>query len=72
MEYPPLVVHPLQDGGRLMTILGEPVGVARSLHDVEDVLRRAGLNPDEIALDEPDLIEWRGGGPDAWGYEGRS
>ncbi|MCE4946656.1 MULTISPECIES: hypothetical protein [Streptomyces] len=66
MKYAPLIVHPLQEGGRLMTILGEPVGVARSLRDVEDVLRRAGLNPDEMTMDEPDLIEWRGGGPDVW------
>ncbi|MDF3290200.1 hypothetical protein [Streptomyces silvisoli] len=66
MQNAPLVVHPLQDAGRLMTILNEPVGVARSLRDVEDVLQRAGLNPDEIAMDDPDLIEWRGGGPDVW------
>ncbi len=50
-----------------MTILGEPVGVARSLRDVEDVFRRAGLNPDAMAVDDPDLVEWRGGGPDVWG-----
>jgi hypothetical protein len=66
MAHPPLVVHPVQNGGRLMTILGQPVGIATSLGDVEDVLRRAGLNPDEIAMDDPDLIEWRGGGPDVW------
>ncbi|WP_269856003.1 hypothetical protein [Streptomyces sp. RPT161] len=66
MEHPPLIVHPPQEDGRLMTILGEPVGVAKSLVDVEDLLRRAGINPDEIALDSPDLIEWRGGGPEVW------
>ncbi|MCQ4079150.1 hypothetical protein NGB36_00585 [Streptomyces sp. RB6PN25] len=67
MEYPPLVVHPPQHGGRLMTVMGEPVGVAKSVDDVEAVLRHAGLHLDEVALDDPGLIEWRGGGPDAWG-----
>ncbi|MDF2254825.1 hypothetical protein [Streptantibioticus ferralitis] len=67
MGYPTLVVHPPQDGGRLMTVLGEPVGVAKSPGDVEELLRRAGINPDDVALDDPDLIEWRGGGPEVWG-----
>ncbi|WP_308288782.1 hypothetical protein [Streptomyces humicola] len=47
--------------------MGEPVGVAKSVDDVEAVLRHAGLHLDEVALDDPGLIEWRGGGPDAWG-----
>ncbi|GAA1898164.1 hypothetical protein GCM10009753_29090 [Streptantibioticus ferralitis] len=50
-----------------MTVLGEPVGVAKSPGDVEELLRRAGINPDDVALDDPDLIEWRGGGPEVWG-----
>ncbi|MEV6735180.1 MULTISPECIES: hypothetical protein [unclassified Streptomyces] len=29
-------------------------------------LRRAGLDPDDVRLDDPLLIEWRGGGPAVW------
>ncbi|MFE2547406.1 hypothetical protein ACFXGI_02415 [Streptomyces sp. NPDC059355] len=28
--------------------------------------RRAGSDPDGIRLDDPLLIEWRGGGPAVW------
>ncbi len=42
------------------------MGIATSLTDVDEFLRRAGLDPDEVALDDPTLIEWRGGGPDVW------
>lgn len=51
-------------GGRVRAdgaILGRAYGVT----DLLEFLRRAGLNPDEVALDGP-LIEWRGGGPYAW------
>ncbi|MEU4730441.1 hypothetical protein [Streptomyces sp. NPDC023588] len=32
-------------------------------------LRRAGLDPGTVRLDDPLLIEWRGGGPAAWSPE---
>ncbi|CCB73378.1 MULTISPECIES: hypothetical protein [Streptomycetaceae] len=64
---PRVVVHPYSGGGRRVTIDGEPVGVAASPVDVVEFLRRAGLDPDDVALEDASLIEWRGGGPDVWG-----
>ncbi|GAA1877201.1 hypothetical protein GCM10009753_00240 [Streptantibioticus ferralitis] len=49
-----------------MTVQGEVVGQAYGLADVEEFLRRAGLDPDDVALDDPALIEWQEGGPDVW------
>ncbi|MEU9498218.1 hypothetical protein [Streptomyces sp. NPDC048196] len=34
--------------------------------DLLEFLRRAGLDPEEVRLDDAALIEWRGGGPDVW------
>ncbi|MEU1673396.1 hypothetical protein ABZ752_15365 [Streptomyces roseifaciens] len=34
--------------------------------DVIEFLRRAGLEEDLFAIDDPRLIEWRSGGPDDW------
>jgi hypothetical protein len=34
--------------------------------DLPEFLRRAGLDPDAVRLDDPELIERRGGGPDVW------
>lgn len=64
---PPIVVHPPSpSGGRRVTAHTEILGLAHSAQDVIEFLRRAGLNPSDIQLDDPALIEWRGGGPDAW------
>ncbi|MET8468842.1 hypothetical protein ABZY90_32285 [Streptomyces sp. NPDC006422] len=63
----PVVVHPVRgDDGRLVTLRGRRAGVARSLTDVVELLRLAGvaLDADEVATSP--LIEWRGGGPGAW------
>lgn len=66
-EEPPVVVHPLSpDGGRRVTIRGESVGTAFNLFDLLEFLRRAELPEADTAIDDPKLIEWRGGGPDAW------
>ncbi|MBT2389837.1 MULTISPECIES: hypothetical protein [Streptomyces] len=63
----PVVVHPLSpEGGRQVTIRGEPVGVAYHLLDLLEFLRRAGLPEADTSVDDPELIEWRGGGPDVW------
>lgn len=65
-EHPPVVVHPPSpSGGRRVTIRGEIVGLAHGLADLREFLRRAGA-PEDAALDDPELIEWRGGGPDVW------
>ncbi|MFF4827740.1 hypothetical protein [Streptomyces sp. NPDC001312] len=67
MDEPPVVVLPLSpDGGRRVTIRGEPVGTAYNLFDVMEFLRRAGLPDEDKAIDDPELIEWRGGGPYDW------
>ena len=63
---PPVVVHPPHGGTRLVTVRGERLGRARGTGDVLEFLRRAGLDPDDVALEDPALIAWRGGGPDTW------
>ena len=66
-ERPPVVVFPLaEDGGRQVTIDGEPVGTAYSLFEVLDLLHGAGLHAEDRAVDDPALIEWREGGPYDW------
>lgn len=63
----PIIVHPPSpSGGRRVRVNAEILGVAYSEADLREFLRRAGLDPDGIALDDPDLVEWRGGGPDVW------
>ncbi|WP_019359397.1 MULTISPECIES: hypothetical protein [Streptomyces] len=49
-----------------MTAHTESLGFAHRPEDVVEFLRRAGLDPAEIQLEDPNLIEWRGGGPDVW------
>lgn len=67
MDGAPVIVHPLSpDGGRRVTIRGEPVGTAYDLFDLLEFLRRAELPEADTAIDDPDLIEWRGGGPEVW------
>ncbi|MER5970105.1 MULTISPECIES: hypothetical protein [unclassified Streptomyces] len=63
---PPVVVHPWLDGARRVTIRGESVGKAHSLGDVVEFLRVAGLDEDTVRVDDPRLIDWRGGGPADW------
>ncbi|AVZ74295.1 hypothetical protein SLUN_21175 [Streptomyces lunaelactis] len=67
-EDAPVIVHPVSpDGGRRVTIRGEAVGVASNLFDLLEFLRRADLPEADTAIDDPELIEWRGGGPETWG-----
>ncbi|MET9395679.1 hypothetical protein ABZY20_35590 [Streptomyces sp. NPDC006624] len=64
---PPVIVQPpAPDGGRLVTIHGERMGVAYSLFDVLDLLHREGLPTADTAVDDSELIEWQGGGPYDW------
>ncbi|GGV84907.1 hypothetical protein GCM10010228_63490 [Streptomyces massasporeus] len=61
-----VVQPPATDGGRLVTIRGERMGVAYSLFDVLDLLHREGLPTADTAVDDTELIEWQGGGPYDW------
>ncbi|MEU5929316.1 hypothetical protein ABZ817_38325 [Streptomyces antimycoticus] len=64
-ERPPVVVHPPSPAdGRRVTIQGEVAGLAHAPADVSEFLRRAGT--EDARLDAPELIEWRGGGPEVW------
>jgi hypothetical protein len=65
-----IVVHPPEpSGGRRVTAdraEGDDLGFARGIADLVVILRRAGLDPDQVRLDDPVLIEWRGGRADVW------
>lgn len=65
MAAAPVVVYPpTSSGGRRVRADGEILGTAYGPADLVEFLRRAGIeDPD---LEEPGLIEWRGGGPDVW------
>ncbi|MET7853018.1 hypothetical protein AB0D78_26930 [Streptomyces avermitilis] len=64
-KYPHIVVHPpALDGSRRVTAGDAPLGIASHLDDVIEILRMADL--DRIEVEESDLIEWQGGGPDDW------
>lgn len=48
-------------------VRGEHAGTATNLADVRDFLRRTRLDDlGEIDLHTPELVEWRGGGPEIW------
>ncbi|WP_042421919.1 hypothetical protein [Streptacidiphilus anmyonensis] len=63
-----VVVHPVTDADehpfRRVDIVTAHVGVAHGLEDVLYLMRRAGLQDED--LDDPRLVEWHGGGPDVW------
>ncbi|MET8948283.1 hypothetical protein ABZX30_33315 [Streptomyces sp. NPDC004542] len=64
-RHPRIVVHsPALDGSRRVTEGEVTLGVASHLDDVAEILRLADL--DQIAVEESDLIDWQGGGPDDW------
>lgn len=63
-----IVNPPSPGGGRRVRVDGEILGLAYSLVDVAEFLRRAGLEGIEASdVAVSDLIEWRGGGPHEWG-----
>lgn len=62
----PVIVHAPGPAGRRVSIRGEHAGTATRLADLLEFLRRAGLDPDTLSLTDPDVIEWRGGGPGVW------
>lgn len=60
----PIVVHrPLTRGGRQVTVLEQPIGLAHNDRDLIEFLRQAGLPDGETVLDDPTQVEWRGAGP---------
>ncbi|MFG3276209.1 hypothetical protein [Streptomyces luteogriseus] len=62
-----IVFPPDEQGGRRVRSGSEILGLATSLADVVEFLRRAGLDEvDEAYVRRAQLIEWRGGGPDVW------
>lgn len=63
---PAVVVDAPLDGRRRVTIHGETVGSAVSEEELRQMLRRAGLTEPDASIDDPELVEWRGGGPDYW------
>ncbi|NSC22361.1 hypothetical protein FM076_14665 [Streptomyces albus subsp. chlorinus] len=53
MAAPPIVVYPPdEDGGRRVRARGAILGRAYSTTDLLEFLRRAGLDPDDITLDD--------------------
>ncbi|MFV0130998.1 hypothetical protein ACLGI4_25380 [Streptomyces sp. HMX112] len=63
----PVVVHrPAADGGRRVTVRGRIVGLAHNDADLVEFLRRTGLEEADSALDDPTLVEWRGGRAHQW------
>ncbi|MEU5213622.1 hypothetical protein [Streptomyces sp. NPDC020742] len=66
---PLIVVHPPSpSGGRWVRVADVDCGVAYGVVDLLEFLRRAGLDPEEVRLNDP-AIKWRGGGPHVWGTE---
>ncbi|MGW0424424.1 hypothetical protein [Streptomyces sp. NPDC003015] len=65
IRHPHVVVHsPALDGSRRVTADDESLGVASHLDDVVELLRLADL--DRIEVEDDDIVEWQGGGPDDW------
>lgn len=64
-----VVSPPSPTGGRRVRVNGEILGLAHSVTDVAEFLRRAGLEIEPAQVVVSPLIDWRGGGPDYWGPE---
>ncbi|WP_369217728.1 hypothetical protein [Streptomyces flavofungini] len=64
----PVVIYPPdEEGGRRVRIDGTILGRANNVRDVARFMQEAGLQDwDEMDVVRSALIEWRGGGPDAW------
>jgi hypothetical protein len=64
----PVVVYPAaDDGGRRVRVDDAFIGMAYTLIDIAEFLRRAGMDDVEASdVAAADWIEWRGGGPGVW------
>ncbi|MDQ8705063.1 hypothetical protein RCO28_21575 [Streptomyces sp. LHD-70] len=63
----PIVVHPFTSGdGRPVSVRGRRLGTAHSDRELLEMLRAAGLDEADAALDDPHLVEWRGAPAHAW------
>ncbi|MFF1649104.1 hypothetical protein [Streptomyces sp. NPDC058240] len=67
MAAAPIVVHrPSPSGGRRVTAYGHILGLAHDDQDLIEFLRRAGLPDAETLIDDPQMVEWRGGRAHQW------
>jgi hypothetical protein len=69
--HPVVVSPPSSAGGRRVRVNGESLGLAHSLEDLSEFLRRAGLDVDPVTVAVSPLIDWRGVGPEQWGTQTR-
>ncbi|MGO4421234.1 hypothetical protein AB4Z54_21630 [Streptomyces sp. MCAF7] len=57
-----VVQPPSPTGGRRVRVDDTILGLAFGIADVWEFLRRAGMDADDLDLEDSDLITWRGGG----------
>lgn len=69
---PVTVQLPSPSGGRRVRVDGEILGLAHSVRDLVEFLRRAGLEIETHEVADSPLIDWRGVGPDRWEAESRT
>ncbi|MFE6408491.1 hypothetical protein ACFVOR_16330 [Streptomyces sp. NPDC057837] len=64
---PVIVDLPSVAGGRQVRFRGKVLGTAYSLLDLTVFLQHTSLTDwDDLDVAASELIEWRGGGPEAW------
>ncbi|TSB19297.1 hypothetical protein [Streptomyces benahoarensis] len=62
-----IIVHPpSRTGGRRVSADGTILGPAMNRRDLLEFIRRAGLDPEAVDLEDSTVIVWRGAGPDIW------
>ncbi|MBU3867458.1 hypothetical protein KN815_26395 [Streptomyces sp. 4503] len=61
-----VVVDEPLDGRRRVLLDGQDVGVVVSADELRRLLQRAGVLEENATLDNPELIDWHGGGPGDW------
>ncbi|OKK02602.1 hypothetical protein AMK26_23605 [Streptomyces sp. CB03234] len=67
MAAPRLIIYPPAIAGvRMVTYGGRVLGWAFRLSDIAKLLQAAGAEPDDVCLDDREVCEWRGGGPETW------